>query len=229
MRFEAVLFDLDYTLFDSEASEQEALEKTFLASGIEPHEVILRMYRKINHALWKSLEREEITLSRLRVKRFEDLLAQSKLDADPLTLADDYTTNLGFCGHFYPQAKATLQQVGDKTKVGLITNGVSQTQRSRLALHDFEKYFDAIVVSGEFEIAKPNPAIFQEALRLLAIKPGGRVLMVGDSLSSDMAGANLSGLSSCWYNPNNAERPKNIRIDYIINSLDEVLEILCTD
>ena len=70
MQFEAVLFDLDYTLFDSEASELEALDKTFLSSGIEPHEITLRMYRTINHALWQSLEREEITLDRLRVKSF---------------------------------------------------------------------------------------------------------------------------------------------------------------
>ncbi|MCH1513204.1 MAG: YjjG family noncanonical pyrimidine nucleotidase [Acidimicrobiales bacterium] len=229
MQFEAVLFDLDYTLFDSEASEREALDKTLLASGIEPNEITLEMYRTINHALWKSLEREEIELERLRVKRFEDLAAQLQLVADPLTLADDYTTNLGLCGLFYPEAEPTLQQVGEKVKVGLITNGVSETQRSRLVLHDFEKYFDAIVVSGEFGIAKPNQAIFQEALRLLALKPEDRVLMVGDSLSSDMAGANLSGLSTCWYNPKNTDCPKNIKIDYVIHSLDEVLEILCPE
>ena len=194
MTFNAILFDLDYTLFDSETSEREALGKTLITNEIAPLEATLQKYQEINHDLWKSLEREELTLERLRVKRFEDLLLHLGLNMDPLLLADAYTRNLGICGKFYPQARKLLEQLGLETKLGLVTNGVSETQRTRLKLHNFSNYFDAIVVSGEFGIPKPNPAIFKEALKLLDLEANELVLMVGDSLTSDMAGANLSGL-----------------------------------
>ena len=226
MRFKAILFDLDYTLFDSETSEQEALAITLTTNGIDPIESTIDRYRAINRSLWKSLEREELTLARLRLKRFEELVNHLRIEADPTVLADMYTRNLGLCGEFYPQAKKILKSIGTRTKLGLVTNGVSETQRSRLNKHDFAKYFDAIVVSGEFGIAKPNPAIFLEMMRLLDLESGPSVLMVGDSLTSDIAGANLSGLSACWFNPAGNTAPNDMTIDYDIRSLDELNKIL---
>jgi len=229
MNFKAILFDLDYTLFDSETSEREALEKTLISSGIDPFETTIRKYQEINHDLWKLLEREDVTLEHLRVKRFEELLLHLGLNMDPLLLADAYTRNLGICGNFYPQARKVLERLGSETKLGLVTNGVSETQRTRLQIHNFSNHFDAIVVSGEFGIPKPNPAIFQETLNLLNLEANEHVLMVGDSLTSDMAGANISGLSSCWFNPMRNDPPVNSDIDYVIHSLDQLLEINYTD
>ena len=85
--------------------------------------------------------------------------------------------------------------------------------------------FSSIVVSGEFGAAKPGTAIFDEALRHLGDPDRDGVLMVGDSLSSDIAGAEASGLSSCWYNPRGASTDNPVRIDHEIESLREVFAI----
>ena len=226
MIFNAVLFDLDYTLFDSETSERDALNLTLFENGITPTETTIQEYKAINLALWKMLEKEKIDLEYLRVNRFEQLLDKMDERKDAQTLADTYTTNLGRCGGFYSGVKDLLEILNGKILLGIVTNGVSKTQRLRLEIHDFEKYFDAIVVSGEFGSPKPNPAIFNEALRLLGITSSKNVVMVGDSLSSDMEGARNSGLTSCWINQATDVDLSKVAVDYHIQSLDQLFEIL---
>ena len=226
MAIDAVLFDLDYTLFDSEASERDALTMTLRDNGISPTVEGITRYQSINKSLWKMLEREAIDLEYLRVNRFEQLLEALDESKDPQVLADCYTTNLGKCGKFYPEARPLLERLQGVVKLAIVTNGVSKTQRLRLEIHDYERYFNAVVVSGEFGIPKPNPAIFNEALDLLGLSKDDNVIMVGDSLSSDMRGAMSLGLTACWFNPENDRASSNVNVDYKIQSLNELVEIL---
>ncbi len=226
MIFDAVLFDLDYTLFDSETSEREALNLTLNQNGITPTQTTIEDYKAINLSLWKMLEKEKIDLEYLRVNRFEQLLDKMNEKNNAQSLADTYTTNLGRCGGFYSGVKELLEILTGKILLGIVTNGVSETQRLRLEIHDFAKYFNAIVVSGEFGIPKPNPAIFNEALDLLGLSKDDNVIMVGDSLSSDMHGARISGLVSCWLNPKNDSDSSDVNVDYKIQSLNELVQIL---
>ena len=226
MAIDAILFDLDYTLFDSEASERDALTMTLRDNGISPTVEVITRYQSINKSLWKMLEREAIDLEYLRVNRFEQLLEALDESKDPQVLADCYTTNLGKCGKFYAEVKPLLERLQGVVKLAIVTNGVSKTQRMRLEIHDYEQYFDAVVVSGEFGIPKPNPAIFNEALDLLGLSKDDNVIMVGDSLSSDMRGAMSLGLTACWFNPENDRASSNVNVDYKIQSLNELVEIL---
>tara|TARA_B100000131_G_scaffold244574_1_gene237290 strand:- start:556 stop:1248 length:693 start_codon:yes stop_codon:yes gene_type:complete len=229
MSFNAVLFDLDYTLFDSATSEREALSKSLIENRILPTEIIIEQYKAINGALWKMLEREEIDLEYLRVNRFEQLLQILNEKRDPHELAESYSINLGTCGMFYPEVRPLLERLQHQTKLAIVTNGVSKTQRLRLEIHDYTRYFDAIVISGEFGIPKPNPAIFNQALNLLGLSKDENVMMVGDSLTSDMEGARLSGLVSCWFNPESDRDNNNVEVDYTIQSLSDLVEILNID
>ena len=226
MLFDAVLFDLDYTLFDSEASEREALNMTLLDNGVPPTNRAITLYQAINNSLWGMLQKEAVDLEYLRVNRFEQLLEALDESKDPRALADSYTTNLGKCGRFYPEAKPLLERLQGEAKLAIVTNGVGETQRLRLEIHDYERYFDAVVVSGEFGIPKPNPAIFNEALNLLGLSKDENVMMVGDSLSSDMEGARISGLISCWFNPESDRNASDAGVDFTIQSLSELVEIL---
>ena len=146
MIIDAVLFDLDYTLFDSEASEREALNMTLHDYGVPPTDEVITLYKGINKRLWKMLEEEDIDLEYLRVNRFEQLLEVLEETKSAKDLADSYTTNLGKCGRFYPEAKPLLERLHGEVKLAIVTNGVSETQRSRLEIHDYERYFDAVVV-----------------------------------------------------------------------------------
>ena len=88
MIIDAVLFDLDYTLFDSEASEREALNMTLHDYGVPPTDEVITLYKGINKRLWKMLEEEGIDLEYLRVNRFEQLLEVLEETKNPKSLAD---------------------------------------------------------------------------------------------------------------------------------------------
>ena len=119
-----------------------------------------------------------------------------------------------------------LQSLDNRLTLGLVTNGVSQTQRARLENFDIAKYFRTIVISGEFGNPKPSPAMFSEALRVLGHAEKANVIMVGDSLTSDMRGAANFGIDSCWYNPSQALNPTGLPVTHVATSFTEIFQVL---
>ncbi|MEG3586632.1 MAG: YjjG family noncanonical pyrimidine nucleotidase [Actinomycetota bacterium] len=226
MQYDVVLFDLDYTLFDSALSETEALETTFKKHTIDLNPELLHMYRLINTKLWADLEMNLISLEDLRVARFQILLDNLGIKIDALSLADTYTHNLGICGGLLPGASDLLNSLVGNVKLALVTNGVAITQRSRIRKFDIGKFFDAIVISGEFGTPKPNPEIFSEALRLLDHTDKKSVLMVGDSLSSDVAGATNFHIDSCWFNPVGKQLDDRRPPTHTCDSFNDLLRII---
>jgi len=129
-------------------------------------------------------------------------------------------------GGLLPGALDLLQSLDNRLKLGLVTNGVSHTQRARLKNFDIAKYFQAIVISGEFGNPKPSPAMFSEALRVLGYTEKANVIMVGDSLTSDMRGAANFGIDSCWYNPEQALNTTGLPVTHVATSFKEIFRIL---
>ena len=105
-----------------------------------------------------------------------------------------------------PEFLTFAKQTG--IKLALVTNGASDTQGEKVRALDLELWFDAVVISGEVGIAKPDPAIFELALAKVAA-PRERVWHVGDSLTADVAGAQAAGLTAVWLN-----RRRRIRTEH---------------
>lgn len=225
-RYEYVLFDLDHTLFDSDRSERDAYMAAMSWAGVSEPARYFDTYRTINRDLWSLLERGGIALEELRTRRFEELASATREPIDPVAVADEYSEFLGAYGDLYPGAGDVVNDVSKAAATGLVTNGVSRTQRARIARCGLDDVFSSIVVSGEFGSAKPGTAIFDEALRQLGDPPRTQVLMVGDSLTSDMAGANNSDIAACWYNPAASPLVGEVRIEHEISALSELLLIL---
>jgi putative hydrolase of the HAD superfamily len=99
----------------------------------------------------------------------------------------------------FPETAALLQELRSNYKLGLLTNGAPDLQREKIERYHLAHYFDAIVVSGELGIGKPDPAVFTAVLNDLAVSPQTAV-MVGDSLKRDILGASRSGLRAVWIN-----------------------------
>ena len=106
--------------------------------------------------------------------------------------------------------------------MGLITNGLESVQKARLKHFNLYQYFEVILISGECGLAKPDPAIFQSSLELLNHDRKESVLMIGDSLSSDIAGANNFGIDSCWFNPNRLKLQSGKAPTFTVYSLEEI-------
>ena len=188
MRYDTLLFDLDHTLFDSETCEIEAFEETLRAIGVDDPLRHHETYVRINKPLWSSVERGEITPDDVRVTRFERLIAEIGLDANPECLAEGFELGLGAKGDLYPGAREILEQLDQRATLALITNGLSGVQRARIERLDIGKYFDAIAISAEVGASKPGTEIFDATFRALGSPPKETALMVGDSLTSDIRG-----------------------------------------
>jgi FMN phosphatase YigB (HAD superfamily) len=123
-------------------------------------------------------------------------------------------------------ASGILDKLSSRYVLTLITNGISSVQRSRLKAAGIEKYFKKIVISEEIGFKKPDKKFFDEALRQNINPLKEEILVIGDSLSSDILGGINYGLDTCWYNPEGKTNTSGITPEYEISSLDELLKIV---
>lgn len=225
--YTALLFDLDHTLLDSDASEARAFDHALTTAGVADPDRHRPAYQAINRALWDRVERGELTANEVRTARFAQLAAANGLDASPDALADSFAAGLGAFGDLYPGVRDVLDALAALPGVALalVTNGLSEVQRARIARLELTAYFDVVAISSELGVAKPAPAIFEHVLAGLGPVPRDAALMVGDSLSSDIQGGRNAGIATCWYNPQRRTGGHGL-VDHDIAALDELLALV---
>ncbi|MDW3177078.1 MAG: YjjG family noncanonical pyrimidine nucleotidase [Acidimicrobiia bacterium] len=222
MGFTTVLFDLDHTLLDSDESERLAFEETMRSVGVGEPSDHLATYQEINVGLWKQVEASELSPNDVKWLRFERLLAALEVDADPIETSETYASALGTHGQLYAGARELLEQLGQRAALGLITNGIGEVQRARIERLQLNTHFSAIAISGELGISKPDPAIFDVILADLGSPTASDAIIVGDSLTSDIAGGLNAGIATCWYNRSGGTSG-NVNPTFEVTSLDQIV------
>ena len=198
--YDIVLLDADDTLFDFGRAERHALQATLAAFGYhEPPAVWAGRFHAINKGVWREYEAGRATSGDIRVRRFALLLEELGHPADPHEMSRHYVTRLGEAAFLLPGARRFVSALQPLVPLGLVTNGIREVQRSRLARSGLESAFSAVVISDEVGIQKPDPRIFRIALESLGSGAGDRVIMIGDNLYSDILGAANAGIDSCWF------------------------------
>ncbi len=220
-----VLFDIDHTLFDFEAGKAVAFAAVLREQGIDDPKPLEPIFSAVEQPLWRGLEQGELTLDTLNDARFAGLVERAGLDADPSAMANAYLAWLGRSGGLIDGARRLLDTLAGRCVLGLASNGYSAVQRARIDNFDLAPYFDAVVISDEIGVAKPDTRFFDEAIRQLGNPEPSDVLMVGDSLSSDMEGGRRSGTATCWFNPSAQPAPAE-PLDHVVTHLDEVASIV---
>ena len=226
MSYSVFLLDLDHTLFDTDASELAAFEQTMLAAGVQDAERYLQPYQTINVQLWAAVERGEISPNVVRTGRFERLVAEQGLDADPQQMADDFVAGLGACGELYEGAHEVLQHLSENAALAMVTNGLGEVQRSRIERLGLGDYFDAVAISAELGVAKPGVEIFDFVFQSLGSPSRKNAVMVGDNLSADIRGGVNYGIATCWYNPHGHPSNGTDQSDHEIEDLNELRKLL---
>ena len=219
-------FDADGTLFDYNKAELTALLKAFHALNIHFEDRYLNTYQGINQELWQALERREITPDVLRVRRFELLLEAIDTTGSAEHLSQAYVEQLALCTDLIDGAYEVLQTLHEICKFAIITNGLKTVQRSRLEHSVIKDYIAELIISEEIGVAKPQSAFFDAAFARAGNPPKSDVLIIGDSLSSDIQGGTDYGLDTCWFNPSSEPRPSDLQITYEIGHLRELLDVL---
>jgi 2-haloacid dehalogenase len=198
--YSTLLFDLDHTLYDSDESERQAYAHTTARFGLDDPDHHFATYVEINRAMWAAVERGELDPTEVRHRRFEQFNRSVGLDADAHLMADEFVWGLGAHGELYHGVADLLAALASRASLALVTNGLGDVQRSRLSRLGITDYFDAIIVSSEVGVTKPRPAIFELAFAALGEPEKSTAVMIGDSLTSDIAGGRNFGIATCWYN-----------------------------
>ncbi|QYK67323.1 YjjG family noncanonical pyrimidine nucleotidase [Paenibacillus sp. S02] len=222
MKYEIILFDVDDTLFDFKKAESHALHNTFTQFGLPQGATEYKAsYDEINSALWREAEEGHITSAQLRVERFKRLFTNHDLDFNPDAFSALYLRYLGE-GAFLMHGAVELCDMLSDCRLAVITNGIKEVQTSRIQLSPLRDVFEQVIISEEVGCQKPQAGIFDYAFTKLAISDKSKVLMVGDSLTSDIQGGNQYGIDTCWFNPAGKTNVSGIQPTYEIKSLMEL-------
>jgi YjjG family noncanonical pyrimidine nucleotidase len=220
------LFDADGTLFDYDRAERAALEKALAQIGVSFDPGYLAAYRRINQALWQGVEKGELTPGAVKVRRFELLLEAIRVTYLPTALSASYLECLANCSELVEDAEVVLGALHREYRIAILTNGLKEVQRGRLAHSAIRCHVSDIIISEEIGAAKPARPFFDIALARLGHPSKREVLMIGDGWASDIQGALQYGIDACWYNPGRKPRPAADEITREIASLRELTDWL---
>lgn len=217
--FDWLLFDFDNTLVDFHKASDLAFHKTLTDYNIENDEAYYGIYEKINAKIWSDFEQKLITAEDIRRTRFSLFLQEIGRDnLDGYEFNAQYLSNIVEFTSIEPEIVQMLQRLRSKFKMSIITNGLKEVQRARLAKCKIDHLFDSIVVSDEIGVAKPDSAFFEYTMSTIEQEfEKEKILVIGDSLQSDIAGAKLFGLKSCHINAGNPdEKSANIVLEDVL-------------
>ena len=225
-----ILWDIDATLLDFLAAEKEAIRTCFekFHLGFCTDEMIGR-YSKINKSYWEKLERGELSKEEILVNRFRDFFASEGIKTD---CAGDFNAHyqlaLGDTVCFKDQGYELVEKLKGKYRQFAVTNGTFVAQSRKLKKSGLGELLEEAFISDLIGYEKPNQEFFDYVMERIGSYKKEEIMIIGDSLSSDMQGGNNAGIVCCWYNPNHQENTKNVRIDYEIDNLWQLEEILKT-
>lgn len=223
-----LLWDVDGTLLDFGKSEEYGIRKCFdiFRLGECTDEMLLR-YSKINRKYWEMLERGELTKSEVLRGRFAEFFEKENISFDKI---DDFNTEyqyrLGDKVFFCDNGLETVTALKGKVKQYAVTNGTYLAQSRKLNQSGLDKIFDGIFISDKIGFEKPSVEFFDAVQKEIGEFQKDDVMIIGDSLTSDMQGGNNANILCCWYNSHGGENKNGIKIDYEIKDIAEVIKIL---
>ena len=224
-KYTTILFDADNTLLDFDKSERASLIRTMEDYGVPVTEENIGTYVAINKALWKRLEKKEITkpeLKQIRYKTFFESIG-FEFDGDSFEVNEHYLSLLSTCGYTMDGAVELCRKLYEKGyKLYIVTNGIAKAQAQRLGKSGLLPYIDGVFVSETVGCPKPDKKFFDYALERVEEKDRSKIIVVGDSLSSDIKGAANSGLDSVWLNLFDEALPCDLSPEYTVKSLKEL-------
>lgn len=221
-----ILLDLDDTIFDFKACERQALSCALDFFHLSYTDDDLADYSRINDGMWKMLERGEIKREDLKTRRFSLFLSRYADPPSAEDFAEKYMQMLSRTSTLEPHAREVLSALSSKYAVYAVTNGYEFTQRGRIASAEIGGYFRNIFISQEVGAVKPKKEFFDYCVAHIPDFHLAETVLIGDSLTSDIAGGNAYGLFTIRYNPSGKKDESTVIPDREVSSLTELIPLL---
>lgn len=223
MSYDILLFDADRTLFDFDESEKHAFFEIAPRYGVASTNENFELYKKINHENWQALELGLVTKEVLVVRRFAQFLEAVHAVGNAQKMNDDYLTALSKKSILFKDTLPLLEKLkGAGKRIFIITNGVTKVQEGRLKDSPILPYLEQVFISEQMNVSKPQKLFFDLVAQKIEGYTPENALVIGDSLTSDIQGANNAGLDCVWLNLENAPNDKGLKVTFEAKSLDEI-------
>ncbi len=224
----ALLWDVDGTLLDFKAAESAAIRRLFGEFSLgECTDEMIRRYSAINEEFWQRLERNEITKQQVLIGRYEQFFAEIGV---PVSLAVEfnrrYQVRLGDTIVFRDDSYSIVKSLRGRVRQYVVSNGTVIAQSRKLEGSGLGEMMDGVFLSEALGVEKPNKAFFDAVMDRICPEAPEEVMIIGDSLTSDIRGGNNAGIKTCWYNPEGKTAPDEYKIDYVIADLHEIDSLL---
>ena len=226
--FDVLLWDVDGTLLDFLAAEDISIRSLFHDFKIgECTDEMISRYSQINASYWKKLEKGEMTRAEILVKRFETFFEEiGAQGVDCLAFDRAYQKRLGETVVFRDDSYQLVSFLKGRIPQYAVSNGTVVAQTGKLTKSGLINLFDGVFLSEHLGCEKPSALFFDKVFASIPAVDRRRVLIVGDSLSSDILGAKNAGIQSCWYNPFHAANQSNITPDFEIDNLQSIPKLI---
>ena len=224
----ALLWDVDGTLLDFKAAESAAIRRLFGEFSLgECTDEMIRRYSAINEEFWQRLERNEITKQQVLIGRYEQFFAEIGV---PVSLAVEfnrrYQVRLGDTIVLRDDSYSIVKSLRGRVRQYVVSNGTVIAQSRKLEGSGLGEMMDGVFLSEALGVEKPNKAFFDAVMDRICPEAPEEVMIIGDSLTSDIRGGNNAGIKTCWYNPEGKTAPDEYKIDYVIADLHEIDSLL---
>ena len=224
-KYTTLYFDLDNTLLDFSVAEHMAIQQLFSLHNLPVSDERIAKYSAINHTWWARFEKGEIKKEEIYSGRFREYLDFYGLAGDPIKMAEDYFDFLSEGYYLMDGADKALDYIKKKGyTVCITTNGMSRTQYRRIKNCSIKQYFDYIFVSEDAGSQKPEVEYFDFVMANTPEKDKSKILVIGDSMSSDILGGINFGVDTCWLNPKGLEG--SYKCTYEIANIMQICDIL---
>ena len=225
--YKAILWDIDGTLLDFNKTMTSALNNCFQRCGLgECTDDMVQRYHCINEGWWQRLERGETTRQELFVKRFEDFFREYGISYDTQEFDRLYKLALREFVFFNDNAGELVRSLRGRVVQYAVSNTPAAELNAKLRKSGLDELLDGVFISEALGVEKPSPLFFDKVFAALPWLRREEAIIVGDSLTSDIKGANNAGIPCCWYDPEHMPAPPELRIDYTIANLNQIKDII---
>ena len=198
-----IFFDLDHTLWDFEKNSALTFEKILQKNKIpvDPVEFV-QQYSPINYKYWDLFRDDKISQNEMRYGRLIDTFALLNIEIEQAVveiLADEYIQFLPENNHLFDGTLELLDYLKPKYNLHIITNGFHDLQNYKLKNSNLTPYFKTVTNSESAGVKKPNPIIYEFALRQANAKSESSI-MIGDCIHADVFGALNVGMEAILFN-----------------------------
>lgn len=226
--YKIILWDFDGTLTNFKHAQKHAIQALFERMELGPcDDATVERYDEINEKYWRLIETGRYDKRTLLLQRFFEFFEELGLPTDAIEEFNDrYQLALGETTVYNDDSFSLLSDLRGKIPQYIVTNGTKRAQEKKLENSGFDRIVEAAFISEETGYDKPSEGFYKYVFERIPHCERREILMVGDSLTSDMKGGYEQGMTCVWYNPAGDPLPSEIKIDYDIRNLQEVREIL---